>query len=499
MKREEGIPRLAWGMWKRFALAGAIIIVFTATAVATAALLEVKDVASIIRSGQPPIKDIGQVIDRAEAGQPQTILVLGSDRRYADIKTHTPARSDTIMLIRLDPDKSATTVMSIPRDLKVQIPGHGTDKINAAYSIGGPKLTVQTLKSLLGISINHVVNINFGGFREAVNYLHCVYIDVDRRYFNDNSGPGPDYAVIDIKPGYQKLCGQDALDYVRYRHEDNDIIRAARQQDFLRQAKDQAARRGLVSLGGIKSLTRILSHYTQTDVRSTDAVLRLIKLGILSAGHPIQEVHFPAILGAPDDPFVEVRPDALQKAVHDFLNARASKGARGRVHSTAAERKLARRSKRRPTVTAGLTDFRQTGEKEAAAAQAKLPFPVYYPSLAMPFAQPADLNLVPRTYDIFDEDHHRHRAYRMVFKKGIVGEYYGVQGMDWMDPPILDRGYDKRRMAGREYHLYWDGSRLRLVAWKTPHAVYWVSNTLALTIKNKQMLALARSLTRLGA
>jgi polyisoprenyl-teichoic acid--peptidoglycan teichoic acid transferase len=496
--RADGTPRLAWAMWKRFLLGGALIVAFSATAVATAALLEVKDVAQIISSGQPPISGIDEVIDRAEAGRPQTILVLGSDRRYADIKAKIPARSDTLMLIRLDPDKDATTVMSIPRDLKVSIPGHGTDKINAAYSLGGPRLAVQTVKRLLDININHVVNVNFGGFRSVVDYIRCVYVDVDRRYFNDKSG-GQNYAAIDIRAGYQRLCGQDALDYVRYRHEDNDFIRAARQQEFLRQAKQQAVERGLVSLGGVKKLARLLKSYTQTDVHSVDAILRLIKLSILSAGHPVQEVHFPADLAGPEDPFVTVSQPRLRRAVHDFLNAHASKGARGRVRATRDDRRAARKRKRRPIVTVGLARFRQTGEKLAAAAQAHTPFPVYYPTLSTPGAVPADLNLVPRTYDIYDEHRNRHRAYRMVFRKGIVGEYYGVQGMDWRDPPILDRSFDKRHMAGRDYRLYYDGSRLRLVAWKTPRAVYWVSNTLALTIRNPQMLALARSLRRLGA
>ena len=77
------------------------------------------------------------------------------------------------------------------------------------------------------------VNVNFWGFRGAVDRLGCVYVDVDHRYFNDNSPPnggGGPYAAIDVSAGYQRLCGQDALDYVRYRHLDNDLIRAARQQ-----------------------------------------------------------------------------------------------------------------------------------------------------------------------------------------------------------------------------------------------------------------------------
>ena len=86
-----------------------------------------------------------------------------------------------------------------------------------------------------------MINVDFGGFRRAVNYIGGVYVDVDRRYFNDNSAAASNYATIDVQPGYQKLCGKDALDYVRYRHTDNDLVRAARQQDFLRQVARQGA------------------------------------------------------------------------------------------------------------------------------------------------------------------------------------------------------------------------------------------------------------------
>jgi len=230
-------PRLGRGMAKKFALGGVLVVLFTAIAVATAVLLEVHKDIGFVREGSVPIPGIKGVLDDVPAGKPQTILLLGSDRRFGDGKDN-PPRSDTIIVVRLDPEKKATAIMSIPRDLKVEIPGVGTTRINEAYHVGGPKLAVRTVRHLLGIDINHVVNINFGGFARAVNRLGCVYADVDRRYFNDHGGPGG-YATINLKPGYQKLCGQDALDYVRYRHTDSDFVRAKRQQTFLGQAKEQ--------------------------------------------------------------------------------------------------------------------------------------------------------------------------------------------------------------------------------------------------------------------
>ena len=125
--------------------------------------------------------------------------------------------------------------MSIPRDLKVEIPGYGTDKFNAAYTYGGPKLTLRVVKELTGLPINHVVNVDFLGFVRAVDAIGCVYTDVDRRYYHSNVGvpPAEQYSEINIQPGYQLLCGKQALEYVRYRHTDTDLVRSARQQDFL--------------------------------------------------------------------------------------------------------------------------------------------------------------------------------------------------------------------------------------------------------------------------
>ena len=90
-------------------------------------------------------------VTEAPPGQPQTILILGSDQRWSDVKKNNPtlarnnpARSDTILLVRMDPNQEATAVLSLPRDLKVLIPGFGINKINAAYSLGGPALTAAT-------------------------------------------------------------------------------------------------------------------------------------------------------------------------------------------------------------------------------------------------------------------------------------------------------------------------------------------------------------------
>jgi|GEM_PF-3730557 len=120
------IPRAGLRMGKRFALGSVLIVLSSAIAVASTLLLEVHQDVAVFVHESTPIPGVRNVLDDVSAGAPQTILLLGSDRRFADIKAKAPARSDTIIVVRLDPSKNATAIMSIPRDLKVQIPGYAT-------------------------------------------------------------------------------------------------------------------------------------------------------------------------------------------------------------------------------------------------------------------------------------------------------------------------------------------------------------------------------------
>jgi LCP family protein required for cell wall assembly len=171
---------------------------------------------------------------------PVTALILGYDHRYSD--GNSPSRSDTLMLVRLDPRAKTMSILSLPRDLFVTIPGHGQGKINSAYAdggvTGGPTLALQTVENLLHIPINYLIPINFRGFIQTVNTFGGAYVEVDRRYYNVNNGSAAsDYANIDLQPGYQLLKGSPALAFARYRHTDSDIYRLARQQTFLREFK----------------------------------------------------------------------------------------------------------------------------------------------------------------------------------------------------------------------------------------------------------------------
>ncbi len=123
--------------------------------------------------------------------------------------------------------------------------------------------------------------------------------------------------------------------------------------------------------------------------------------------------------------------------------------------------------------------------------------PVYFPAARL--ARGGYVKTTsPRSYEIYDRNKNRYRAYRIVLSHDENGQYYGVQGTTWKAAPILDNPTDEVRMRKRTYKRYFDGRKIRLIAWETPNAVYWVSNTLSQILTNKQMMGIARSLQRIG-
>jgi LCP family protein required for cell wall assembly len=150
------------------------------------------------------------------------------------------------MLVRADPQTKTISLLSFPRDLDVPIYCNPTtpvtvDRINSAYGRCGEKGTLLTVKHLIGgLPINYLITVNFHGFKQVVDKLGGVWMDVDRRYYNKNTGSYlNNYANINLQPGYQRLTGQEALDFVRFRHTDSDLYRNARQQEFVRAFREQ--------------------------------------------------------------------------------------------------------------------------------------------------------------------------------------------------------------------------------------------------------------------
>jgi LCP family protein required for cell wall assembly len=498
------------GLWLKFLLAGLAIVVLSAGVTATVGLNTVQGFVDDLKQGGT-IKGAGAVITRAQAGDPQTILLIGSDHRFgADTRD---ARSDTMILVRLDPDANATTVLSIPRDLKVDftVPGVGLRvgaKINETYTDGGEVLTAKVISHQLRIPINHIININFRSFKAAVDAIGCVYVDVDRWYYHSNLGlaASQQYAEIDVPPGYQRLCGQQALDYVRFRHLDNDFVRAARQQDFLRQVKSQYGVDEF--LQDPHKITKQVGRYMRTDasLQSKEEVLRLVYLAGYSATHPIREVHFPPTYdNSAAGSFVTATPEVLAQVRHEFLSPPPKEpvaqpaGGGGGGHGK-------KRPKPRGPSLAGLVNAQSAGEDYAIQLGA-MKLPAYYPKLLAsgtsyktPERDATGQLIYPRPYRIKAPDGKMKAAYRLVVVYNVNdGNYYGIQGTTWTEPPILrNPSGDTRTVNGKRLLLFYDGKRLRTVGWKTSHGAYWVQNTLQERLTNDQMLAIAGSLTRLG-
>ncbi len=509
------IPDSRRGMLWRFALGALVVIAFTATTTAVAGLLQFKQFA-VDLSLSPVIKNANVTI--ANPGNPQTLLLIGSDHRAGE-----PFRfsnTDTMMLVRLNPDSSTINLLSVPRDLKVQIPENGgiaTDKLNAAYSIGGPNLLLKVLKQQVfpGLHVNHIIDVNFGGFEDLVNAIGCVYTDVDRRYYNNTAYTG--YSSIDIQPGYQKLCGTDALEFVRFRHTDNDLVRNARQQDFLRWAKSQYSASQLLDNRG--KLVKIFGAHTETDhnLHTLDGLINLFNLVAFSAGHAIKQFPFPAIflpcnsaaptttgttpgIQAPQTPcYVTADPNAEQRVFRQFMRptAASSGGAKGSGK---------RRVNAAPSAKAANLIADESDAKAQAAAVRSTSLPVYVPRLIAAGSQYCTnatcpvgpvANSYPRSYTLHDQNRKPYAAYRMTLALNpVLGQYYGVQGTSWQRPPILNDPTETKTVAGKQLMLFFNGRQLSLAAWRTPQGVYWISNTLTDSLSNQQMLGIAASFTR---
>jgi polyisoprenyl-teichoic acid--peptidoglycan teichoic acid transferase len=497
VRRHVGFP-----VWLRFLTASFVIIASVAAATSASLILYLSDIADALKKNGIR-QDVSGILSDVPSSGAQTILILGSDKRNQEISGRY-GLSDTTMLLRLDPDRHAIALLSLPRDLKVDIPGVGTDKLNAAYSLGGPKLTLQTVKQITGVQVNHLVNVDFTGFARAVNAIGCVYEDVDRRYY---IAPNSGTSEINLQPGYQALCGFDALSFVRYRHTDNDIVRSARQQSFLREARAKVPPSRLID--DRHKLLHIFTSYTSSDIDDPSQLLELLKLFFDLRGAEIKQVHLNSTLGPS---YVYANQDQIKQAVDQFLGVKGTPGPAG---STAKPPKKVTPSRppdySKPTPAAPKkakgkssadTHLTETtyGKSLAQGIRArKSKVPVYYPTQ---LETGSDYAQKPRVYKINgkgDESppHAERGAYKWVFSLPTIGDYYGFEGTLWKDPPIFDNPTDEKTIGDRTYKLFYDGDRLRMVGWQTDRGSFWLSNSFIETVPNEDMLKIAESFRQL--
>jgi len=498
-----------------------LVIGFVAATTAVAGLLQVKQIVGDLNLSKALTS---KNITPPSPGAPQTLLLIGVDHRAG--QGSGPGNTDTMMLVRVDDSSSTINLLSVPRDLGVSIPGVGFSKLNAAYADGGKdgaNLLLQTLQQDVfpGLKVNHILVVDFQSFADLITSLGCVYSDVDHRYYNDNTGESiaNNYSSIDIQPGYQALCGDNgapnsALAFVRFRHNDSDLVRESRQQDFLRWAKGQFSSGELLSKKD--SLLRDFGKDVQTDrqLHTTDGVDELFGLAFNADGSAIKSIPFPAGPGATSaaiGDYLTFSEEQSQQAYSKLLTPTTTPVPTATTPTKAPSTGKKKKHKLAP-IPAGLIADPTDGKSQAAQLGAP-GLPVYYPKYIPDdfqycLASTANCNEDTNPASAYINSYPRHYSIRnagssypsyvmtLVMQSGGetdlgTGQYFTVQGTTWQDPPILRDPTAIKVIDGKTLDEYSQAGAVTLVAWRTKTAVYWISNTLQNIIPNKQMVAMA--------
>jgi LCP family protein required for cell wall assembly len=282
-------------------------------------------VGHVVHNGARPVHNLAPT----SAGKPTNFLLVGSDSRdglsrqelsQAATRRVDGGRTDTIILVHVSPGQKRAVMVSIPRDLKVSIPGHGQDKINAAYAFGGPDLLVKTIVDNFGVPVNHYAEVDFAGFLKVVDALGGVRLCNDTGHRLDDS-----YANLHMAPGCHNMKGAQALAFVRARHLDSDFGRIGRQQQFLRAVMGKISAKGnLLNLPRLMSLASMVSRDVKTDdtLRTGEAISLLRRIGKLdskSVDMRMYPSYDPGIDPTDGVDYVRASPEApiLMKAIAD--------------------------------------------------------------------------------------------------------------------------------------------------------------------------------------
>ena len=251
--RAPGAPkRRRWWLWLVLALVGLVVLALLWGVLGFRAFSSGVDEAN----ARLPRNAKAQLArrDRAVLSEPTTVLVIGTDGGRAPGRQDAN-RSDSLMLVRFDPKTHRVSYLSIPRDLRVEIPGYGTSKINAANQVGGPALTLATVKALTGLPIDHVVVVDFDGFEELIDAIGGIDVNVPKPILSNKfdcpykPARCADWEGWKFEKGVQHMDGRRALVYSRVRKNeldpsDSDITRGSRQQIVADAVGDEIASLG---------------------------------------------------------------------------------------------------------------------------------------------------------------------------------------------------------------------------------------------------------------
>ncbi|MBT2691690.1 LCP family protein [Bacillus sp. ISL-55] len=266
-------------------------------------------------------KAINQPFKKAEAdsfhGEKNTteevnVLLLGSDSRGEQ-----GARTDTIMVAHYNPQSNDVKLISFMRDMYVSIPGHGNQKLNAAYSFGGTELLRQTIKTNFGLDIHNYAIVDFKGFEKAVDILVPEGIEVDIPYeMSDGIG-------MTLEKGTQQLHGRELLGYVRFRQDRlSDFGRVQRQQEVISKLKDEAV--SLNSVTKLPDLLDLLHTHIDTNIDSP-TLLAIGKDVMTNQGGEMETIRIPKDGSFENEVYegigevLEVDFDQNKEALKEFL------------------------------------------------------------------------------------------------------------------------------------------------------------------------------------
>ena len=459
------LPRPGRKVLRRTLLGGVIISCCSASIVVCLAWRQLEDINTALQSS--PRLQIPAL--SASSSGSQTILLIGSDRRWNEHSGK--GRSDTMLLVRLNSKAGYSTVMNVPRDLRttISVPGGSRiDKLNAAYNEGGASALVSTLRNQTGIQVNHVFEIGLGAFAQMVNSFGCAWIDVDRRYYHSNQAlpAALEYAEINLQPGYQKLCGQDALSYVRHRHDDSDLFRAARQQNFLRSFASGLDPSGIMSRRG--QLLNILSSYVRTDLRGNAQLASLLSSLLTASTKPVRQLRWPQHDAMIDGvSYLTNSPAEIDAMRKNFLSARPATHA---ALNAKGNRPSSRRQQR------AVEPDRAFALQAIAGYRGK-------PGVMWPAVRPKGSIFISNAL----------RSYNAKSKPAfwlslsLTGSAFGIQSIRWKQPPILSAPHQTIKIKGRRMMVYWDGDKPKLIAWRQGAWSYWIINTLDRKLSFKAM------------
>jgi LCP family protein required for cell wall assembly len=423
------------------------------------------------------------------------ILILGIDNLGG-----TAIRSDSMMVLHVDPASNYLSVLSLPRDLRVEVPGSGLQKLNYAYAHGGAELAIQTVELLTSVDITHYMEIGWSAFKSLTDAVGGVYIDVDKAYRNsDETVAEP----TDIKPGYQLLHGDDGLDYVRWRHDSNmDFGRQLRQQRYLAALREQAMGwdLGFKLPGLIDALTSNIS----TTI-SFEEIRNLIYWALtdLGSGNIRQVTIVGDIQTIEGASYVIPKEGVLEQKVQQLMTPPgAGSDPQTTVGTTPAAGGPNTDIVAEPVESVDSSMFitdpnaiRDSAMWRNIAAQA--PFAVMAPGY------------LPEGYIYFQKNPENGGAYdidtgggtakglKLVYQLNrdgqAFGQYLGIMETDWVEAPAAGPG-QQVVYNGTTFTIVGTYDSTERVWWVKDGVLYWVSNTISHYLNPSELIKVAASM-----